>query len=343
MKKSFHFLVVATSASTLGQTGIPGLDNAIKKLERLTPALPAKVPAAEAPTEQAPQQASEQSTATPPGSNAKRDLDVGGVQLGIPLAEMQATLQTRRFHEMRSVVVATLLASAGPTCLAQDASSITKKLGEVLKAAQSNVESNKQQSQAPSPALGAGGGAEPPTSTALDTPMPAGAPTRLTGVLGIQLGSTLGAAEAQLKQRGFQKQAGDSKDKIWSKGGSPTSGVSMILDSLGRVAYITYGQTFAGGSGQFDIDDVAADLIKRFGQPIRDAKSRGMGGITRSMEFSEGDSKNKQNVVLKVTIRPTGFSLSFQWDELSFQADRVLAAREKARSDSVPKVKANVQ
>ena len=247
--------LVAASVPASAQTGIPALDNAIKKLERLAPSAPAQGPAAEAPTKQPTQQAPEQPTATAP------------------------------------------------------------------------------------------------TESPLDTPLPAVAPTRLTGVLGIQLGSTLGAAEAQLKQRGFQRafgQATKTNDVHWSKGGNPISGVNILLDGLGRVAYITYTQSFAGGSGQFDIDDVGTDLIKRFGQPIHDRKTNVAASnqqdlIVRGMEFSEGDSTTKQNIKLRVSLSPSGLSLSFGWDALSFQADRVLAANAKARADSVPKVKANVQ
>ena len=243
--------LVAASAPTFAQTGIPGLDNAIKKLERLAPSAPAQGPAAEAPTKQPTQQAPEQPTATAP------------------------------------------------------------------------------------------------TESPLDTPLPAVAPTRLTGVLGIQLGSTLGAAEAQLKQRGFQRGPGANATKTndvhWFKGGNPTSGVNILLDGLGRVAYISYSQSFTGDSGQFDIDDVGTDLIKRFGQPIHDRKTNVGVFTVRNMAFSEGDSTTKQNIKLSVSLGPPSLVLSFGWDALSFQADRVLAAKEKARADSVPKVKANVQ
>ena len=87
--------LVAASAPTFAQTGIPGLDNAIKKLERLAPSAPAQGPAAEAPTKQPTQQAPEQPTATAPESRAKRDLDLVGVRLGMPLAEAQAALKNR--------------------------------------------------------------------------------------------------------------------------------------------------------------------------------------------------------------------------------------------------------
>ena len=87
--------LVAASAPTFAQTGIPALDNAIKKLERLAPSAPAQGPAAEAPTKQPTQQAPEQPTATAPESRAKRDLDLVGVRLGMPLAEAQAALKNR--------------------------------------------------------------------------------------------------------------------------------------------------------------------------------------------------------------------------------------------------------
>ena len=87
--------LVAASAPTFAQTGIPALDNAIKKLERLAPSAPAQGPAAEAPTKQPTQQAPEQPTATAPESRAKRDLDLVGVRLGMTLAEAQAALKNR--------------------------------------------------------------------------------------------------------------------------------------------------------------------------------------------------------------------------------------------------------
>ena len=87
--------LVAASAPTFAQTGIPALDNAIKKLERLAPSAPAQGPAAEAPTKQPTQQAPEQPTATAPESRAKSDLDLVGVRLGMTLAEAQAALKNR--------------------------------------------------------------------------------------------------------------------------------------------------------------------------------------------------------------------------------------------------------
>lgn len=89
------FALVTGSTQTLAQTGIPNLDKVLKKVERLAASAPAQSPAAESPVGQPTQQASAQSTATPPGSSAKRDLDLVGVRLGMPLAEAQAALKKR--------------------------------------------------------------------------------------------------------------------------------------------------------------------------------------------------------------------------------------------------------
>jgi hypothetical protein len=85
------WVVVAASAPTLAQTGNANVDRVLKQVERRAASAPTSNPTAEP----ARQDSSTRSGVAPSDAGAKRDLDLLGVRLGMPLAEAQTALKKR--------------------------------------------------------------------------------------------------------------------------------------------------------------------------------------------------------------------------------------------------------